>query len=1425
MRRWAFFVFLLTLIIHTPSHAQDNPWTRIIPRASFGYGNLSSVYWSPLNGQLAVASETGFQFYDENMLLQGERRFDEPYQGRVIFSPDMNYVAIEEGYALLVRDTQTWEPLLALSDYSAPSWSHDSRHLAIWTGNRLRIWDIATAEITLEVDELISNGGAVQWSPDSQVVAVPGPGAIIMVRTDTGDIVRIHAFDTIRDFDWSADGRYFAVIGLKDPLPPDHDPDEPIVYDVMLMDAVSGDIVRQYSTASGGIVGSRYGADNFIAISPNGRYIAAQLKRWEPRVSEDEVGSIPLQSFNQPLTNTEEFFLYRLFNETLTLAFQVEDDQFLYALLDAWNVGLQYADYDQLYGRTADLKEALELGDIDLAYHFIDLINENASEFPLRPRTSLPTQSQRAQWVDVGMGVWDLETGTPLHDFANPARPLSVVGSVSWSPDGSFFATSRDRTLTVFEADDGTIVDSLRAYIPSTRQTEWTETGDGVIVANGLWDVSGAQPIYQNYVPPPPPPEPLDLSFLEPNPYVFDYEQPPYRWHIVQVYEDRGLVITYEEDIEYPGTPEYEDDEPPEERWVLWNIETGERWEEYYNIDQQTAWLYDLDNAHERDGGNTYYNVKRTTRFVAIGDDEIIDLRTDEKTWLEVDRWEYREVWFGPNGTHIYAYDTDSRFKAYDPVTGALAYETAPAARRSMQFTEDNSRFTVRDNAGNIYVYDALTGELLLEAYTGNSEDQLMWSDDLSILAIGGDNMGIVIYDIATQTRLAVLRGHRSSITSMNWHPTCDLHDVETCRYVMVSSDADGRVLLWGVADSVDYVSDVPEHPAPPSLDLPVADIDFASLEPLWTYVAEGTTYGRAAAHTVRWTEDGIRINNNWYYDTNLNLLEDAVSSDWTQPIEQHPEGMVLYSDGSARNQDDEWVHAGRDTVYDAAFSVDGSRIFTAETADERNTLTGRIRIWSTRSGLQITHFGGGAPGYNQVEVSPDGRWLATATLSYYQSGGRAQIWSLADQSLHRSLIGHTDDIVDLRWHPMSGTIITASYDGTVRLWNTDGEELARWRHRTNAPIAQVSWGQTIDTIIVSAGDDIFVLDTLLLTEMKRFASVGGRTFDWSPDQSQLLCIGSDSVVRIVDYATGQVMAEERRHMPQISAIEWHPDGRTLAVARRDGSIVILDSSTGNVDRVLRPHGARIRSMTWNPAGTRLLLDLRNGPIEIIDGVTGDLQTSIDNQWRRRGVWWSPNGRFVAFGTFPDPEMGVYTATSLVWVHNADTGDANYYFPLDWDDYSWYWNVKPFDLSWSPDGRYLAAFYGGRLRYWDVINQQELGTFMEIGKTLGLSLWRNDVLYFWMTDGHGQIDLNTGTLDYIERDGLPAGTRLRADGLVVLAGDLILDFNTFYPLQDIPIYLDAAAWHPSCWTSECPMVLAVASGGNVTMFGYPQEVQ
>ena len=285
--QWLIFTGIIGFFIGVPAltgdvHAQEtNSWSGVVPVRSFGYGSLTAVYWSPVNGQLAVASDSGLQFFNEALTLEGERRFQDSASAES-FSPNIQYVALYEADGLIVRDTNTWEPKLALDVFVTPFWSPDSRFIAVWAGEGLQIWDVERGRMIREITELISQESIIQWSPDSQVIAVSGPGAIVMLRVDTGDIVRIHAVAMIANFAWSSDGLWLIIIGRKDPLPLDFDYEkQPVEYDLLRVDALTGEVVMQYDVRveSAGYESEFFSASGHVSVSPDGQYIAAELQR------------------------------------------------------------------------------------------------------------------------------------------------------------------------------------------------------------------------------------------------------------------------------------------------------------------------------------------------------------------------------------------------------------------------------------------------------------------------------------------------------------------------------------------------------------------------------------------------------------------------------------------------------------------------------------------------------------------------------------------------------------------------------------------------------------------------------------------------------------------------------------------------------------------------------------------------------------------------------------------------------------------------------------------------------------------------------------------------------------------------------------------------------------------------------------------
>lgn len=106
-------------------------------------------------------------------------------------------------------------------------------------------------------------------------------------------------------------------------------------------------------------------------------------------------------------------------------------------------------------------------------------------------------------------------------------------------------------------------------------------------------------------------------------------------------------------------------------------------------------------------------------------------------------------------------------------------------------------------------------------------------------------------------------------------------------------------------------------------------------------------------------------------------------------------------------------------------FSPDGRTLATGH-AD------GDIRLWDVASGklLRTVSVPGGA--VESLAFSPDGSLLASGH-SYQDQDVR--LWEVATGELLRTLPGHTHAVGFVLFAPDGQTLVSASYDGTLRLW------------------------------------------------------------------------------------------------------------------------------------------------------------------------------------------------------------------------------------------------------------------------------------------------------------------------------------------------------------------------------------------------------
>jgi WD40 repeat protein len=139
-----------------------------------------------------------------------------------------------------------------------------------------------------------------------------------------------------------------------------------------------------------------------------------------------------------------------------------------------------------------------------------------------------------------------------------------------------------------------------------------------------------------------------------------------------------------------------------------------------------------------------------------------------------------------PNRYSIIIWDMEKRqllFNLFTSFTGAV---------HRMVFSPDRILLATGHYDGNIRLWDALSGVLLLEIKNEGVIDSLAFTPDGSVLVAGlsGSEPVILLYSSSTGQLLNQLKGHASAVTSLLFSPDGQL---------FASGSYDGEIRLWGI--------------------------------------------------------------------------------------------------------------------------------------------------------------------------------------------------------------------------------------------------------------------------------------------------------------------------------------------------------------------------------------------------------------------------------------------------------------------------------------------------------------------------------------------------------------------------------------------------------------------------------------------------
>jgi WD40 repeat protein/tetratricopeptide (TPR) repeat protein len=401
---------------------------------------------------------------------------------------------------------------------------------------------------------------------------------------------------------------------------------------------------------------------------------------------------------------------------------------------------------------------------------------------------------------------------------------------------------------------------------------------------------------------------------------------------------------------------------------------------------------------------------------------------------------------------------------AFSPESRRLAYVGLSA--RSAQ---SNS------GLGELKIWQTDTAEVLVSVEDlpfAPNNGSVAFSPDGKQLALAASDRGVHLLDAQTGKERTALRADGDSPVGLAYRPDGKL---------LASTGSDGIVQLW---DPLSYknVRTVRAEPVPSAMAFSpdgrrLMTCSFLNRVAVWdpqTGQDPLTLPVNGSLNKLAVSPDGGRLAcvsqgqdpalTIWDPATGQRLLTLHGHTYRPMGVAFSPDGRLLATNG----------HDGRMILWDpatgqlrrtlqyerggnaVAFSPDGQLLAaTVHSATAEHEPVGKVVLSSVASGQTVRTLSGHPQSIWDVEFSPDGRRLVTASGD--QTAG---VWDVRTGQQLLSLRGHGQVIIQAKFSPDGRRIATASYDKTVKVWETDTGALIHTLRGQTAMISGVGFSR-----------------------------------------------------------------------------------------------------------------------------------------------------------------------------------------------------------------------------------------------------------------------------------------------------------------------------------------------------------------------------
>lgn len=423
-----------------------------------------------------------------------------------------------------------------------------------------------------------------------------------------------------------------------------------------------------------------------------------------------------------------------------------------------------------------------------------------------------------------------------------------------------------------------------------------------------------------------------------------------------------------------------------------------------------------------------------------------------------------------------------------------------------------------------------------------------------------------------------------------------------------------------------------------------------------------------------------------------------------------HAEGVLASCsrDGSVRawdvvTGDSLWTaKPGGQGLADVDFSPDGSEIAYSSWHRTDSGVVGMVSRWNAATGEKIWGVEYGVKPIVVCRYSPDGSKLAVGTWDW-----RVIVWDLRSGTAPKRFdfddVPAYSAIDDIAWTPDSKAIISATKNGTPRVWDIETGKLRFELRAHTRPVASVACSPD-GARIFTAGDDGTIkiwsaidgrLETTLYGHTNEVRSLAVRASD-----GFVASYSTDKSIRIWDGAFGGEFSAMSARNRYNYTLPMTSDGTLLASAGPEGSLSIWDSDGGLV-RNFPALSDLINDAAFSRDGSLIGVVNWDSTVRILDVATGTVIKELHGQdGGSSSCSFSRDGRHFASGS---------TNQSIV-IWDVGSGEIAKRITLP---------VSAYRVEYSRDGKYLAAgMYDGSIRIWNGATYDSMTTIQAATGTI-----------------------------------------------------------------------------------------------------------